>query len=145
MARLFFHRPRFGVLDECTNATSVDVEEVLYRHAAALGITLVRPNPNPSPGRMQQMQCDNCLFRHRPRPARSCGGALSSGGECAHAAGCVLYNWADGMCCESSAACIAFQAPLASCRKFDRSARLAATGLAPPSGRKADALLWRRG
>ena len=42
MARLFFHRPRFGVLDECTNATSVDVEELLYQHAAALGITLVR-------------------------------------------------------------------------------------------------------
>ncbi len=53
MARLFFHRPRFGVLDECTNATSVDVEELLYRHAAALGITLVRPKPDPSPGRMQ--------------------------------------------------------------------------------------------
>ena len=41
MARLFFHRPRFGVLDECTNAISVDVEEALYRHAASLGITLV--------------------------------------------------------------------------------------------------------
>jgi ABC-type uncharacterized transport system fused permease/ATPase subunit len=33
MARLFYHNPRFGVLDECTNATSVDVEEHLYRSA----------------------------------------------------------------------------------------------------------------
>ena len=41
MARLFFQRPTFGVLDECTNATSVDVEEQLYQHAASLGITLV--------------------------------------------------------------------------------------------------------
>lgn len=41
MARLFFHKPRFGVLDECTNATSVDVEEHLYQYAAQLGITLV--------------------------------------------------------------------------------------------------------
>ncbi|KAK9820297.1 hypothetical protein WJX72_008694 [[Myrmecia] bisecta] len=41
MARLFFHCPRFGVLDECTNATSVDVEEQLYEHAAQLGITLI--------------------------------------------------------------------------------------------------------
>eukprot|EP00887_Chlorella_sp_A99_P003200 scaffold9.g3200.t1 len=41
MARLFFHRPRFGVLDECTNATSVDIEEALYAHAAGLGISLV--------------------------------------------------------------------------------------------------------
>lgn len=41
MARLFFHRPQFGILDECTNAVSVDVEEALYEHATALGITLV--------------------------------------------------------------------------------------------------------
>lgn len=41
MARLFFHAPRFGVLDECTNATSVDVEEALFEHAAKLDITLV--------------------------------------------------------------------------------------------------------
>ncbi|KDD72285.1 hypothetical protein H632_c3578p0, partial [Helicosporidium sp. ATCC 50920] len=41
MARLFFHRPRFGVLDECTNGTSLDVEEAMYAHAAGLGITLV--------------------------------------------------------------------------------------------------------
>lgn len=41
MARLFFHAPRYGVLDECTNATSVDVEEALFEHAARLGITLI--------------------------------------------------------------------------------------------------------
>lgn len=41
MARLFYQCPRFGVLDECTNATSVDVEEALYQHASSLGITLV--------------------------------------------------------------------------------------------------------
>ena len=29
MARLFFQKPAFGVLDECTNATSVDVEVML--------------------------------------------------------------------------------------------------------------------
>ena len=41
MARLFFHQPLFGILDECTNATSVDVEEALYQHAQSLDITLV--------------------------------------------------------------------------------------------------------
>ena len=41
MARLFFQRPAFGALDECTNATSADVEEALYAHAGQLGITLI--------------------------------------------------------------------------------------------------------
>ena len=41
MARLFFHKPRFAILDECTNATSVDVEEHLYQLATDRGITLV--------------------------------------------------------------------------------------------------------
>ncbi|PPR99844.1 hypothetical protein GOBAR_AA20820 [Gossypium barbadense] len=40
MARLFFHTPKFGILDECTNATGVNVEEQLYRLAKDLGITL---------------------------------------------------------------------------------------------------------
>ena len=35
MARLFFSRPAFAVLDECTSAISQDVEEDLYRHARA--------------------------------------------------------------------------------------------------------------
>ena len=41
LARLFFRQPTFGVLDECTNAISVEAEEALYQHAADLGITLI--------------------------------------------------------------------------------------------------------
>nr|XP_043630919.1 ABC transporter D family member 1-like [Erigeron canadensis] len=48
MARLFFHKPWFGVLDECTNATSVDVEEHLYRLARDLGITVFTSSQRPA-------------------------------------------------------------------------------------------------
>ncbi|KAL3681209.1 hypothetical protein R1sor_024165 [Riccia sorocarpa] len=48
MARLFFHHPRFGILDECTNATSVDVEEGLYKLAKELGITVVTISQRPA-------------------------------------------------------------------------------------------------
>ncbi|PKI61174.1 hypothetical protein CRG98_018405 [Punica granatum] len=48
MARLFFHKPQFGILDECTNATSVDVEEHLYRLAADMGITVVTSSQRPA-------------------------------------------------------------------------------------------------
>lgn len=33
MSRLFFDNTTFGILDECTNATSFDVEEQLYKFA----------------------------------------------------------------------------------------------------------------
>ncbi|EDQ89564.1 uncharacterized protein MONBRDRAFT_8117 [Monosiga brevicollis MX1] len=41
MARLFFHCPTFGVLDQCTDAVSVDVERELYRLAKMRGITIL--------------------------------------------------------------------------------------------------------
>ncbi|KAJ6990913.1 ABC transporter D family member 1-like [Populus alba x Populus x berolinensis] len=48
MARLFFHKPKFAILDECTNATSVDVEEQLYRLAKDMGITFVTSSQRPA-------------------------------------------------------------------------------------------------
>jgi len=40
MARLFYHRPQFAILDECTSAVSVDVESSMYELCRALNITL---------------------------------------------------------------------------------------------------------
>jgi ATP-binding cassette subfamily D (ALD) protein 3 len=40
MARLFYHRPQFAILDECTSAVSVDVEDYMYRYCRQENITL---------------------------------------------------------------------------------------------------------
>lgn len=48
MARLFFHKPKFAILDECTNATSVDVEEQLYKLATEMGITFITSSQRPA-------------------------------------------------------------------------------------------------
>ncbi|KAH9453248.1 hypothetical protein MJO28_013424 [Puccinia striiformis f. sp. tritici] len=48
IARLFYHSPRFGVMDECTSAVSTDVEGLMYQHAKELGITLITISHKPS-------------------------------------------------------------------------------------------------
>lgn len=40
MARLFYHKPIFAILDECTSAMSMDVEAELYLKAKELNISL---------------------------------------------------------------------------------------------------------
>lgn len=41
MARLFYHAPKFAILDECTSNVTLDIEKAMYDQAKALGITLM--------------------------------------------------------------------------------------------------------
>lgn len=41
MARLYYHQPKFAVLDECTSAVSPTMEQFMYKHAQENGISLL--------------------------------------------------------------------------------------------------------
>ncbi|KAF2460464.1 ABC transporter transmembrane region 2-domain-containing protein [Lineolata rhizophorae] len=41
MARLFYHAPRYAILDECTSSVTLEIERVMYDEAKRLGITLM--------------------------------------------------------------------------------------------------------
>ena len=47
-ARLFYHRPQFAFLDECTSNISIDVEDQLFERAQELGATLVSISHRPA-------------------------------------------------------------------------------------------------
>ncbi|TPX49056.1 hypothetical protein SeMB42_g02750 [Synchytrium endobioticum] len=48
LARLFYHAPRFAVLDEATSAVSADVEALLYTTANDLDITVITISHRPA-------------------------------------------------------------------------------------------------
>lgn len=48
MARLFYHSPKFAILDECTSSVSLEIERVMYMHATKLGISLMTVSHRPS-------------------------------------------------------------------------------------------------
>ncbi|KAI4090760.1 MAG: hypothetical protein LQ344_004540 [Seirophora lacunosa] len=41
MARLFYHQPKYAILDECTSSVTLEIEKAMYEQAKELGVTLM--------------------------------------------------------------------------------------------------------
>eukprot|EP00008_Paramoeba_atlantica_P007294 CAMPEP_0201499624 /NCGR_PEP_ID=MMETSP0151_2-20130828/77019_1 /ASSEMBLY_ACC=CAM_ASM_000257 /TAXON_ID=200890 /ORGANISM="Paramoeba atlantica, Strain 621/1 / CCAP 1560/9" /LENGTH=507 /DNA_ID=CAMNT_0047892107 /DNA_START=249 /DNA_END=1772 /DNA_ORIENTATION=- len=41
IARLYYHKPSYGILDECTSQVSLDMQQRVFQQAKELGITLI--------------------------------------------------------------------------------------------------------
>ncbi|MBW0499061.1 hypothetical protein O181_038776 [Austropuccinia psidii MF-1] len=48
ICRLYYHCPKYAILDECTSAVTLEIEKVMYEHATSLGITLLTVSHRPS-------------------------------------------------------------------------------------------------
>jgi ABC-type uncharacterized transport system fused permease/ATPase subunit len=48
MARLFYHKPKYAILDECTSAVSLDIERSLYQNSKKFGITIITVSLKPA-------------------------------------------------------------------------------------------------